>query len=247
MTRTAITFDIDWAPDFVIDQVAGLLAERSVKSTWFVTHASPAVQRLSQRPDLFELGIHPNFLPGSSHGDTPEQVLDSCLKLVPDAVSMRTHGLVQSGALFDLVMSATPIRNELSLFMPMATSCTPFAYRRFGRQLTRIPFMWEDDYVMEAEATAATGRSFAGLAALAAPFADVAVFNFHPIHVYLNSSAMTAYQNLKKAVPRLTQATEAEIRPFVNRDGVGTRSALIELADVCARADGGYFARELAT
>ncbi len=71
MSRAAITLDVDWAPDFMIDAAAQALVDREVKATWFVTHASPAVERLREHPDLFELGIHPNFLAGSSHGATP--------------------------------------------------------------------------------------------------------------------------------------------------------------------------------
>ena len=59
----ALTFDIDWAPDWMIEEVASILIEHNVKTTWFVTHASPAIDKLRQMPELFELGIHPNRLP----------------------------------------------------------------------------------------------------------------------------------------------------------------------------------------
>lgn len=78
-----LTFDIDWAPDFMIDFVAEGLTQRRVRATWFVTHASPAVEWLREHPDLFELGIHPNFAPGSTQGDSPEAVLRHCLRLEP--------------------------------------------------------------------------------------------------------------------------------------------------------------------
>jgi hypothetical protein len=73
--RVLLTLDIDWAPDAAIDFVAEILVSRGVKATWFVTHDSPGVRRLRARPDLFELGIHPNFLPGSSHGRSGEGAL----------------------------------------------------------------------------------------------------------------------------------------------------------------------------
>src|SRR5215467_8520985 len=91
-----LTFDIDWAPDFMIDHVAGILVEARVRATWFVTHSSDAIDRLREHPDLFELGIHPNFLPGSSHGSSPQEVLQTCMTIVPEAQSFRTHSLVQS-------------------------------------------------------------------------------------------------------------------------------------------------------
>jgi len=36
-----ITLDCDWAPDFVIKYVAGILTERKVKATWFITNDFP--------------------------------------------------------------------------------------------------------------------------------------------------------------------------------------------------------------
>src|SRR3984957_2921405 len=148
--KAAVTFDIDWAPDCAIDFAANLLGERGGKSTWFVTHLSPAVERLRSCPDLFELGIHPNFMPKSSHGVEPEQVLKTCMEFVPEAVSVRTHGLLQSGDLFDFVMSLTPVTFDVSLFHPRALQVDVVKYERFGQILWRVPYVWEDDYVMEA-------------------------------------------------------------------------------------------------
>ena len=56
-----ITVDIDWAPDIAIAATAKYLIENEVKATWFITHASPEVERLKEYPQLFELGVHPNF------------------------------------------------------------------------------------------------------------------------------------------------------------------------------------------
>ena len=78
-----ITLDIDWAPEVVIDWMAQVLIDANVRATWFVTHESQAVNRLRRRSDLFESGIHPNFMAGSSHGATPIAVLRHCLDLVP--------------------------------------------------------------------------------------------------------------------------------------------------------------------
>lgn len=91
-----LTLDIDWAPDFVIEQVARIMIENKVKATWFVTHESEAIERLRENDDLFELGIHPNMLSGSTHGKTEDEVLTHVKKIVPGAISMRTHGLYQT-------------------------------------------------------------------------------------------------------------------------------------------------------
>lgn len=188
---TAITLDIDWAPDFVIDMVADILIEANVPATWFVTHASPAVDRLRERNDLFELGIHPNFLPNSSHGTTVPEVLAYCMDLVPDAVSMRSHALVQSSVILSYVMMETPIQFEASLFLPHATHLVPIVHHIGHRRLVRLPYWWEDDAEMLCpvpEWDVATTLSSPGLK----------IFDFHPIHIVLNSASMTGYAELKQ-------------------------------------------------
>ena len=91
-----LTIDVDWSPDCVIDYVANILIEREVKATWFVTHQSEAIERSHKHSTLFELGIHPNMLAGSTHGQNEDEVLAHLCEIVPNAVSMRTHGLYQS-------------------------------------------------------------------------------------------------------------------------------------------------------
>ncbi len=219
-----ITFDIDWAPDCAIEHVAGILAERRIRSTWFVTHASPAVERLRSRPELFELGIHPNFLPGSSHGATPERVLRRCLELVPEAVSMRSHALVQSTPLLRQIVSDTSIRTDVSLYLPEQRGLRPVAFHTKSGTLLRVPFLWEDDLLLEHREPCMDGfEALAGVEGLK-------VFNFHPIHIYLNSRTMQPYETVKRLRPRLTEVTDAEASPYVEQ-GMGTRALFLWLLD----------------
>ena len=244
--RAAITFDIDWAPDFAIDFTANLLAERGVKSTWFVTHLSPAVERLRSCPDLFELGIHPNFMTKSSHGVEPEQVLKTCMEFVPEAVSVRTHGLLQSGNLVDLVMSLTPVTFDVSLFHPRALHVDVVKYERFGQILWRFPYVWEDDYVMEAlPLSVSRDCEFFGLSETLASASGIQVFNFHPVHVFLNSNVMENYRAMKRNHSNLMDVTAALAAPFIESGRNGTKTALVELAEAISVRGGGFFIREL--
>jgi ubiquinone/menaquinone biosynthesis C-methylase UbiE len=216
-----LTFDVDWAPDYMIDFAADILVEAKVRSTWFVTHRSPAIDRLRQRPELFELGIHPNFLPGSSHGETPARVLEECLSIVPEAQSLRTHSLVQSTPLLCEVMQSTPISVDASLFLPGQTRVEPFRFEWDGHSLLRVPFHWEDDHEMAAAAP--RWKLPAGRAA-------GEVFNFHPIHVYLNSADMKAYGSLKGRFSKVTDIDRASADAVANK-GQGTRSVFTEVVN----------------
>ena len=53
MNAPVLTLDVDWAPDWVIDEVSAILVEKRVRATWFVTHGSPAIERLKDYPGLF--------------------------------------------------------------------------------------------------------------------------------------------------------------------------------------------------
>src|SRR5437870_1859007 len=149
MNDIVLTFDVDWAPDFAIDFVAEQLVQHQIRATWFVTHDSPAIERLRRHPELFELGIHPNFLPGSTHGATTHEVLRHCMTMVPEAVSLRTHCLFQSTPLLCDVLTLTPIRVDASLYLPHARALSPNEYQWRGETLLRVPHFWEDDFEME--------------------------------------------------------------------------------------------------
>lgn len=188
----AITLDIDWAPDIVIDRVANMLIERNVKATWFVTHASRAIDRLRKRPDLFELGIHPNFLPGSTHGDSPAKVLNHCLGIVPEAVSMRAHALSQSTPILAKVIETSKIKVDVSIFLPLMPGIRPFEYNWNGGKLIRVPFFWEDDFEIQKAEPQLALQSLLGIGN------GLKVFNFHPVHVFLNSVSICYYNELRR-------------------------------------------------
>ncbi len=215
-----LTLDIDWAPDFMIDFAAEQLISHNVKATWFITHDSPAVKRLGDYPYLFELGIHPNFLPGSTHGQTPEEVLSHCMQLVPDAVSMRTHALIQSSPLLAQIMKETSIKRDVSLFLPYHPNLQPVSYWWEGRHLLRIPYFWEDDVEMQQpEPNWHFDSRFCG---------GVKIFDFHPVHVYLNSKNMMPYETLKQKTRGFSDSVPAYAKNCI-QCGKGTGTLFEEL------------------
>jgi len=220
----ALTLDVDWAPDFMIDFAAQILSEHRVRSTWFITHDSPALRRLRADPELFELGIHPNFFPGSTHGDSPGAVLRHCLSLVPEAISLRTHGLLQSTALLGQIMSETEITTDASLFLPHANAVRPLDYQWEKRSILRVPHFWEDDFEMERT------EPCWSLTPLLAENDGLRVFDFHPIHIYLNSSTTAAYRQLKQKTAKLSEMSE-EQAAAVAETGAGTQTFFRELVN----------------
>lgn len=237
MNGAAVTLDVDWAPDAAIDFTRELLVERRVKATWFVTHASPAIDRLRDHAELFELGIHPNFAAGSTHGTTTEEVVAHCMRLVPDAISMRTHLLIQSTPIFDVLLRSTPIRVDASLLLPHARWVEPVEYQWKGTTLLRVPYVWEDDVEMLRDRP-----SWSACDELNAK--GLRVFDFHPVHVFLNSADMRPYTELKSAVTPLDRATRAVMSPFVH-EGEGSRSAFVGVLDALAKSGSDLTMRDI--
>lgn len=237
-TQTALTLDMDWAPDAAIDHCVNLLLQYEVKATFFLTHDSPAVDRIRGHLTLFELGIHPNFLAGSSHGNSPGAVLRHCMRLAPGARAMRTHALVQSTPLLRQTVLETPIRIDSSLLLSHARLTMPFALQLDGNTMVRVPFHWEDDVEMIRK-----WPSWKLPDALNCM--GVRVFNFHPMHVCLNSSSMSPYNSLKASAKSLRSLTAAEIRGRI-RAGAGAGSLFESLVRHTANHGGGLTISDVA-
>jgi hypothetical protein len=225
--RAALTLDVDWAPDWCINLCVELLLEHNVPATFFVTHHTPVLQQLRANP-LFELGIHPNFLAGSSHGSDPRGILQYSLELIPEARAMRTHALVQSTHLLNLVADSFPqIDTDVSLlltFHPPGLQPTDVYFGKSKRRITRLPYFWEDDVYGEVP-----GADWS-----ASP-PDVVhpglhIFDFHPTYVALNITTMDSYHLLKRKLGArpLFSATPQEFRPYTN-EGFGCRTYLENL------------------
>ncbi|MEA2193854.1 MAG: hypothetical protein QOG42_288 [Solirubrobacteraceae bacterium] len=217
-----LTFDIDWAADFMIDAIADELIEREVRATWLVTHASPAIDRLRERPDLFELGIHPNFLEGSSHGSTVAEVLDTCMALVPEATTMRSHALLQSSLILSHVIEFTQIRCDSSIMLPGAPNLAPVGFPHAEGPLVRVPYFWEDDIEM----VRPTPRWRLGENGDAP---GLRVYDFHPALVFLNATDTGPYRTLKALGP-LATVSEERAADFVH-GGEGPRTLFLEIAE----------------
>ncbi len=213
----AFTFDVDWAPEAVIEDVVGLLEEYGVAGTFFATHRSALLETLA-RGGRHEVGIHPNFNPllTGKVGDY-KHVMDELLGMYPGAVGMRSHSLAHSCPILIYAMEKG-IRYDSNIYVPFGKNVTPFDY--FG--LTRIPYNWEDDGQWFAR------RDFTDSGVdLKAP---MNVFSFHPIHVYLNTATQEMYDDAK----HLYQLPEQLIQRRNTRTA-GTRDLLVQLLAACKK------------
>lgn len=213
-TPTVLTFDIDWAPDWMIDDIAERLTEANVRATWFATHRSEAVTRLLDNP-AFEVGVHPNFLAGSTQGATPDEVLDTMRGWFGAATVVRTHSLFQSERLLQLMADTYGFKIDCSIYLPLARDVRPhrLRYTPGGAELIRIPHVFQDNMFMIARHQWSAEPGWLRLPGLK-------VLNFHPVHAWLNSDGVAAYEALKSSRP-LPQWRRSDLSP-ANRAQPGT-------------------------
>jgi hypothetical protein len=243
-----LTFDADWAPDWCLAECYRLCADHGAGATFFITDASPALVTIAADP-AFELGIHPNFMPASTHGLSQADVVRHCLDLLqqyvktgPASVSLRTHCLFQSSGLFAALSRLDVDFTDVSLFLPgMPARPFPFHITEEGREIWRVPYMWEDDlhaltpppntYCCNSM-NSSNNKWICREKALQMP--GVKIFNFHPVHVCLNMESMSRYEALKRFCP-VSGATPEDVARLAN-PGRGTRTFLESLLAACPSA-----------
>lgn len=217
-----LTLDLDWAHDVVVADTIDLVEQHGIPATWFVTHETPALERLRSNP-LFELGIHPNFnflLQGSHRaGRDAAEVLDRLLAIVPEARSVRSHSVTQSSVLLELFRSRG-LTHECNTFIPWQAgiSLKPWS---LDNGLVRVPYFWEDD-VAFARSDGSTNME------ILTHLPGLKVFDFHPIHVFLNTEDADRYERTRPLHRRPGELLEHRCR------GRGTRTIFQELLGAIA-------------
>lgn len=182
-----LIFDIDWACDEVLNYCVDLLEKYEAKATFFVTHPTSVLDRIRENQN-FELGIHPNFnfLLNGDHryGSNFKEVINYYHEMVPDAVSVRSHSLTQSASIIDeFVVRGIKYDVNLLIMYLSEIELKPIPYYHNG--FMRLPYFWEDDtYILyNREVGMETLLRNQGLK----------IFDFHPIHVFLNTSDLRQY------------------------------------------------------
>lgn len=185
-----LTFDEDWACDGVLDFFYQMIDNMDLRVTFHVTHRSEILLKFIN-DERIELGIHPNFnlqLNGEMKC-SKEEIINDLLDIIPDAKVLRSHSLVSSTPLSSL-FSEKGIKYELNNYIPPLPG-NVMSFWRFGN-ITRVPFIFEDDLYMSETFKPPVDYY------LGNDFNMPLVFNFHPIHLFLNCEDISRYNNAKK-------------------------------------------------
>lgn len=211
-----LTIDVDWAHEEILQYTIDLLRGADISSTWFVTHESAVLSNL-RGDNRFELGIHPNFnflLEGDSrNGRNVNEVIERIMAVVPDATSVRSHSMTQSTVLLQRLRDAG-LTHDANQFVP-AQSGIELRPWTLWNGMIRVPYLWEDDvHCMYGDALQLSDLMRMG---------GLKVFDFHPIHVFLNTESLDRYERTR---PYHQYPEELIKHRYL---GYGTCSRLLEL------------------
>ncbi len=217
LRSVCLTFDIDFAPDYMIDHLAEILDPYGIEATFFVTHASDAVRGLACNP-RYEIGYHPNLSPGSTQGDSLPGIIASLRTDFPGAVGNRFHLLGSSYR--DLaVLGRSGFRYDASTLRFDCPYLLPSFHQDIG--LTLLTYFWEDGI---AEAARVPLR----LPAVDLRSPGMKMFNFHPLNVFLNAPDASTRLRFLAEHPDLTHCPARTAERY-RHTGDGAATLLGEL------------------
>lgn len=186
-----VTSDQCWAPEWASRWFVDFVADRSVPIHVFRTHASEALDRAASYRHIDE-GWHPNFLPGSTHGVTPAEVIEHLRERFPRARTVRSHSFSEYSDAWQALAAAGVVADSqvATLF---DAHIEPL---RHWSGIVRFPVYFEDDIFC-----ACAGPDLPMDAVLRTLFMPgLKIFNVHAVHIACNTPNAAFYRENRVAL-----------------------------------------------
>jgi hypothetical protein len=221
-----VTAEADWASEYCMSDFFELTESLEIRPTIFATHESAALRKALARGQA-EVGLHPNFYPGTSHAadhNDTNAVIDHILGLYPEAETFRCHRFHDSSPIA-IAMMKRNIRYDSNLCCCLQSGLFPL---RQAFASMRFPVFWEDDvhwYNSPGDCTA--NPEF--LDRFFTP--GLKILNVHPFMITANCNSAEHYDRITQHIPVLNAATLDGVRC----NGPGARSMLVAIAGEVTR------------
>ena len=189
-----LTADVDWAPDFCIENLFELVNKYGLKLTVFATHSS---ELLKNPPDFIEVGIHPNFL--KTDYESIKKTTNKLLQIYPNSLGSRSHRNI-FGHSIAKVLSEFGLAYDVSNLL---WNQSILGIVNDPNELKRISYFWEDGIHLEYQIPLDWS-----LINLNSP--GIKIINVHPVLIYLNCISDQQRKNLVKNYSDLTKASKTD-------------------------------------
>ena len=227
-----LTSDVDWASEYIIEFSHRLLNLKDKNVTYFNTHNSKYLNDLKKKK-IIDLLIHPNFLPKSSHGDSFEEIIKTCLQFAPGSIGFRSHRYFEVNDIFDIFVNL-----NFKYFSNICTRCEkdlkPILHRS---GLLSLPIFFEDGcyLIMDPDLRFENIKKKLDLPGLK-------IFNFHPAHLAFNTPNFSYTRNIKDSLSRekWINISKKEIFSFENRK-FGIRNFIEKIIEFLEKKNYKYF------
>lgn len=174
-----LSLDIDWAPDEVIEYSLSILESYGITATLFMTHLIDIDTR------DHEIAIHPNFTTLELDKHIADRMQD-----YPDSQGVRSHSFFFTERLRP-VYKNYGFMYQSNVMMYMQENIQPYF---MAPGMVEVPLCWMDNFYIVMESDKADFVLPPGY--LERP--GLKLFNFHPVHVYLNTCSLEDYEKAKQ-------------------------------------------------
>ncbi len=187
--RHILTFDTDWCEDFVLEPLLDILEKADYRAVLFLTHRSgEAVMQEIESNRLIQVGIHPNLREVGNEAGA-RSAISRLIREIPEATACRTHGLIWWFGLARILRDSGLLYDS-SLIAPYHALSFPWKIQ----EIYQFPIFMGDSFFLQSGCPL---TSFPQKVLLGGP---LKVFNFHPIHLYCNTSNPKDWERIKEVM-----------------------------------------------
>lgn len=179
----------DWASESMLEFTINYFESRNIKLTPYITNPSEIIKTHYSGKKSKYVGLHPNFLPNSSHGSNYFEITEYITKLWPDARSYACHCFYDNIRTTDLLFEKG-LKYDSNLCLHLQPNIVPLNHCSGS---IRFPVFFEDDIYARYKGN----WSFSGIQThFETP--GLKLINFHPIHICLNTPDFEFYNSTKQ-------------------------------------------------
>lgn len=203
-----LSFDTDWQDGEVLQFTLDLLKKFEIKATFFCTNKTKV--KISGH----EIAIHPNF----SKKDIKRALAD-LKKNFPQAKGLRSHGILTGNEIIQ-ASQEKKLLYESNYLMYLQKDIRPFKVY----QIWELPIYYMDFYHLAIEKEPQFNLKYLKLNQ-----PGLKIFDFHPIHVYLNTNSTKHYLRYKQ--------DPKNIKRYIDKDKPGIRTLFIAMLEKIGKGD----------
>lgn len=210
-----LTADQDWSPEWAVAFFLERISKWGQPAHIFRTSPSARLDDAIKVGSI-EQGWHPNFMPGSSHGATVDEVVGYCQRAFPGARTVRAHCFAEDSFRMRALAKAGIVADSQN-----PTPCQGYLLPMIHPSgILRLPVYFEDDCAFDAVDSAYTVDVFRK--SLFTP--GLKILNFHPTFVGCNTPSLAHYNSVRGKVFGTSEPGEGVVW-----GGRGTANMLDEL------------------